>query len=370
VRRTILSVMVGVVLAGSAAAETRVGVTAELLSGLASGPHLESWTLAPAGSAELSLRNTGSRLVRAELLLRFAAGAPSGAPELRRLYARAALGETLVTVGRTRSSWGAGLALNAGDIIFGSSSVDFSLRAADPRTETAWLTSVEIPFGDFSFVEVIALAGSPDLTNPSAPVPPAVDETSAGGRVNLAAGNATIQAGYLYRGDRIAGLGGTGHHAYLTAEGFVPVNWHVSASARTPVGRWDAATVRESLTVSVGAFDDAALPADRALSWQVEAIVRALGSFEPRAGAGAGDYAVFVFPGVGLTPRAGLSVALSSLVSPVDLSSTSTLSVSWSIYEALTLLGYASVAAGEPDDLFSIEQPGGLSFVAGARYVY
>lgn len=114
---------------------------------------------------------------------------------------------------------------------------------------------------------------------------------------------ATFKSGYLYRGNRIAGLGETGHHAYLTAEGLVPMNWHVSASARSPTDGWDRETAQESLVVTAGAFDDVSPPADRKPARQLELLSRPFQSFEP-------------------------------------------------------------------EDLFTIEHPGGVSFLVGARYVY
>lgn len=366
-KRLVLSTLVALVLAGGASAETRVSVTAELLNALSSGPELETWTFVPAGTAELSILNRGSRLVRSELLLRFSPTTTPVLAELERLYVRAGFGQTLVTVGKSRTSWGSGIALNAGDIVFGSSSVDFSLAESDPRSETAWLTSAEIPFGGFSFLELIALPGFIDTTDPTAPALPAVRESSIGGRVSVAVRTATFQAGYLYRGTRIAGLGDTGHHAYLSFEGYAPINWHISASARTATNQWDTEVFSDSLTVTAGAFDDVSLPADRTLSWQLESLVRPYRSFELDI---AGDYGVYVYPGVTFVPRSGLSISLSSLISPVDLSARSAFAVAWNIYESLTLLSYTSVAAGEEADVFSINEPGGVSFTIGIRYVY
>lgn len=376
-KRFVLSIMAALLIAHGAAAETRIGVTSELLNVVSSGAELENWSLVPAGTAELSILNRGSRLVRSELLLRFTPTVGTLVTELERLYARAAFGETLVTIGKTRSSWGAGLALNAGDIIFGSSSVDFSLQAPDPRSETWWLTSAEIPLAGFSFLELIVLPGPLDMSPLTSPALALLEEASAGGRMSVAVGTATVQAGYLYRGAEIAGLGETGHHAYLSFEGYVPINWHVSASSRTPVDEWSAEDLTESLTATAGAFDDVSFSADRTLSWQLELLVRPYASFDPAAedaadGAtnGAADYGLFLYPGLSFVPRRGLSLSLSSVLSPVDLSARSSLAASWNIYESLTLLSYVSVAAGESGDVFSTDAPAGVSFALGLRYVY
>lgn len=370
VARLLAMVALALLSAGAVGAETRLGVTVELLNALSSGAELEGWTLLPAGDAQVSIRNVGSRQVRSELVLRVTPAGAAVIPSLERLYVRATFGEVLATVGKTRSSWGSGLALNAGDIIFGSSSLDFSLRASDPRSQTAWLAGAEIPFGDFSFVELIALPGEPDLTNPLSPALPALEESSAGGRVNLALGDVTAQAGYLFRGDTIAGLGATGHHAYVTVEGYLPVNWHVSVATRTPRSSWDQDVVSGDLVGSAGAYGDVSLPRDRRLGWQFETLVRPFQSFAPTDGATPADYGLFLYPGLTLSSGTGMTLSVSSVVSPIDLSARLAAGFSWNIYETLTLLSYLTVAAGESDNLFSMADPSGVSILVGGRYVF
>lgn len=366
-KRSGIALILCAVIALTAFAESRVSVSAELFNSVRSGAELESWTYLLGGAAELSVMNRGSRLVRSELLLRFVPAGRSLATELQRFYTRATFGEVLATIGKTRSSWGSGIALNAGDIIFGSSSVDFSLLEADPRSQTAWLTSVEIPIGVFSFAELIALPGEIDASDPLAPTVPGLADSSVGGRVSLAAGNATVQAGYLYRGHRIAGLGDTGHHAFLSTEGYLPFNWHVSASARTPANELQSDAIEQSLTITAGAFDDISLVADRTITWQLETVIRPYGAFEA---SGDGSYGVYLYPAVGLAPRTGLNLTISSLVSPIDVSANTAFSGSWNIYESLTLLASVSVRSGESGDTFSLADAGGVSLTVGTRYVY
>jgi hypothetical protein len=356
--------------AAGGVAENRVSVTAELLNSVSSGNDLELWTVSPLGSAELSVRNTGSRQVRSELLLRFSNAGPNLISELDRLYIRATLGDLLATVGKTRSSWGAGIAFNAGDLIFGSSSVDFSLRAADPRSETAWLLSAELPIDDFSFVELVLLPGELDLSNPFAPVLPGVEEASVGTRVNLALGDLTLETGYLFRGDRIAGRGETGHHAHVMLEGYVPVTWHFTTATRTSRDRWDADAIEDSVTVTSGASGDISFGMDQRIGWQLEALIRPFRSFDPPAGSPATEYGIFVYPGFSLSSGTGMTLLANAIVSPADLSARTTLGMNWNIYQSLTLLSYLSVAAGEPGDLFAVADPGGVSLLVGMRYVY
>ncbi|MBA7643783.1 hypothetical protein ES703_51516 [subsurface metagenome] len=162
--RRFLPVFLLIPLALPLKAEVRLGVTAEFYNTIMTLSGLDDWRYFLSGSAGLALRNRGSRVVRAELTLEFAETGGSAAqdllPALKKLYIRPGFGDVLVSLGKTRSTWGAGFAFNAGDVIFGSDSVDFDTRASDLRTETAWLTNVEIPLGDFSFLEIIAMPGN------------------------------------------------------------------------------------------------------------------------------------------------------------------------------------------------------------------
>ena len=111
------------------------------------------------GSAGMSFMSRGSRDVKGEIALDFSEAGGMLTPVLQKLYIRPYFGDVKVSIGKTRTTWGAGFAFNAGDIIFGSDSVSFDTTSDDPRSETAWLTNAEIPLGDFSFLELIVLPG-------------------------------------------------------------------------------------------------------------------------------------------------------------------------------------------------------------------
>ncbi len=354
-------------------AEVRLSVDTEFYNTFTTLSGLDDWRYFLSGAAGLTFQNMGSRVVRGELTLEFAGtGDPSGqsfSPTLKRLYIRPSFGDVLISVGKTRSTWGAGFAFNAGDVIFGSDSVDFDTRAADARTETAWLTNVEIPLGNFSFLEIIALPG-----NRGGEEIPAMDKASAGARISFEVGNFNIQTGYLYRGDLIANLGSRGQRAYLSLEGIYPINWHFSSSATTGLGDLSTETIKESCMITGGAFYDHTAGYDMKLSWRMEFLVKPFASFEPDVVPVAGDhdaaYGLYLYPAISFLPRGNLVFSLSSVISPVDLSANTTLGVSWNIYEELTLLGYYSVQSGESGDVFNLDKPVGMSCALGARYLY
>ena len=365
-----------------AEAEIRLGVETELYSTLLTIEGPEDWRYFQSGSAGISFRNEGSKQVRGELVLDFSQTGASAldTPEisLKKLYIRPGIGDLLFTFGKTRSTWGAGLAFNAGDLIFGSDSVDFTSGAEEPRNETAWLVNMEIPIGAFSFLELITLPGNtPDdrsaETDPADSLP-TIDTASAGGRLSIEAGPLNLQTGYLYRGDEIAGLGSTGHRAFLSLEGIAPFNWHISASTTGDPADFSIENLGDNWMITGGAFNNHTIAYIMKLSWRMEFLLKPSASFAPKNSSGedvpAGLYGLFLYPTLSLSPRENITYSLSALLSPIDLSANTAFSLDWNIYESLVLTGRFSVQAGECGDVFDLYNPGALSWSIGARYLY
>jgi hypothetical protein len=353
-------------------AEVRLSIKTEFYNTFTTLSGLDDWRYFQSGTAGVAFQNKGSRLVRGELSLDFdETGGSSHSITLKRLYIRPSFGNVLVSLGKTRSTWGAGFAFNAGDLIFGSDSVDFDAKADDPRTETAWLTNAEIPLGDFSFLEIIALPGNVD----EGELPP-LKKASAGARISVEVGDFNIQTGYLYRGDLIADLGSEGQRAFLSLEGISPINWHLSSSTTTGLGGLSTETIKQSWMITGGAFYDHTVNYDKTLSWQVEFLLKPFASFEVDVVPSDSDqdqaavYGLYLYPSISFAPRGNLVYSLNSVISPIDLSANTTLGVNWNIYEALSLQAYYSVQSGESGDVFHIDKPGGMSCTIGAKYTY
>ncbi|MFO7849759.1 MAG: hypothetical protein R6V67_07340, partial [Spirochaetia bacterium] len=357
-----------------------------------SGP--ADWTYFLTGRGGAAFHNKGSRNIRGELSLDFSEAGGTGTSELsntlqsaigpevqlKRLYIRPAFGDVLVSLGKTRSTWGAGYAFNAGDIIFGSDTVDFDTRSDDPRTETAWLSNAEVPFGTFDFFEIIVLPGNFSYADPQEsdlgaqvepPSPPPIEKASGGARISLERGIFNFQTGYLFRGDRIAGMGETGHRAYISIEGIEPVSWHISSSATADADFSSAKKIEKSWMITGGASHDHTVFYDRTLSWNLEFLAKPYSSFEEEDTETADGYGLFLYPTISFTPRGGLSFSLRSILSPVDISAYTTLGMDWNIYEELTLQAYTSVQLGEVGaDVFHLNKPRGISCSMGAQYKY
>ncbi|GAB1481883.1 hypothetical protein MASR2M78_06980 [Treponema sp.] len=352
----------------SVQAETRLSVDTELLNSVFSQNGVdEEWNYVYSGKADLSLRNKGSRAIRSEVSLEFSEASATSQVSIRKMYIRPSFGDALVSLGKTRSTWGTGTAFNAGDILFGSSSINFDTTSSEPRSETAWLTNVEIPLGDFSFMEFIVLpptsSGSTGLGST------AVSKASAGGRLSLEAGPFHLQTGYLYRGDAIAGIGNSGQKAFLSIAGISPIDWQLSASAYTFVDAFSPTQIRDSAMLSGGASYDLhfGLAKDSTLALQIEFLVKPSASFKKEVGA---EYGLYLYPSISLIPPGTIAYSVNSIISPIDTSALSTLAASWNIYEELTLLGYLSVQTGAREATFNPDKPGGISMSAGARYSF
>lgn len=360
--------LLGVVAA--ATGEPTISVDSEVRTSVTSGEGGDDWRYGQSSSVALSYMNHGSRRIRGELELEFI-GSPEStasagaAVSLSRLYLRPSFGPVLATVGKSRSSWGAGYVLNAGDIIFGSESPWVDLLAREPRSETAWLTNVEVPFGAFSFVEVIALPGAAEAGEPAP-----LHRGSVGGRVSVEAGPCNLQSGYLYRGDNIAGIDGLGHRAYLTIEGIAPVSWHLSSSITTDRDRLSPDQMRDSLLVSAGFSDQRRFGLDRVIALRLELLARPA-NFGGKPGADSGrEPATLLYGAVDLTPRPSLTFSARNLAVPGEPSAEGAVGGSWALYESLVLSAYYTVQLGSGDDTFGRDRPGAIGVSLGARYVY
>lgn len=353
------------------AAEQRISIDTEFYNTFLSGNGTDDWRYFQSGLAAVSYQNQGSRLVRGELAIETSeiGGGAVDSSEfgLKKLYIRPSFGELLFTLGKSRSTWGAGLAFNAGDVIFGSDSVDFDMTAEDPRSETAWMSNAEIPLGDFSFIEVIALPGTTEAEAEGLDALPTLSSASAGLRVSIQTGLFNIQGGYLYRGDAISGLGASGQRLFFSLEGIAPVNWHLSTSTTSSANGLDTERLKESWIISGGCFDIHTVAYVMSLSWRLEWLLTPYASFSESA---AGGYGLYLYPSLSFSPRDRLSFSLSSIVSPVDISARSSIGADWNIYESLALLANLSLQSGEPGDTFQIENPSGISCSLGARYEY
>jgi hypothetical protein len=81
-------------------------------------------------------------------------------------------------------------------------------------------------------------------------------------------------------------------------------------------------------------------------------------------------YGIDLFPEIAFSPTDTLSLQLRSLISPVDLSALTLLSVSWNIYQGLTIFSHLSIPVGDGNDLYQWDQSYLTAWTTGFEFVY
>lgn len=330
--RAIAVTFLWVTIVGSPGAEVQSEVSIDLSNSLVFGAdHLsdtdedsgDEVAAGGTGTAQLDLRNTGSRDVRSWFQLRTTlARDPEGSATTfvdvprAEIRWRMTAGEDYTiryTVGRTRLSWGDGVLYNAGDVLNGAAPDRVDLTATTLREETLWMVAAYLPMGRFSFVEPVVLF-------PMAPVPRPASEIGAGGRIQGQIAEMKSEAGYLYRGT-------TGdHRPYISLQGNLIVDWYAGAS-------WSSAA--EEGVISGGLLYNGT--SDRFGSWsaRTEALWERAGS------------EVALFPEVTWSPSRLFSVVLRLQTTTEAEEATATAGVRWTPSTGLTLSLYGVGDTGQ-----------------------
>jgi len=327
--------------------------------------------LLPVAEASLNLDSAGNRNVKGYFQLDSFIGESVGI-EIPQAYLKVRLPGFRLTLGKTRVSWGDGFMFNAGDVVFGSMEmISGDLYGPSLRSETAWLGSVYVPLGAFSFLEAVTLPyGVPDPTEDTLTtslldltLPLPLHSLSGGLRGVFKLGRTTLETGYY-----ATGRTPTEHRPYVSLHGHLLVDWNLSAAMAIPQfypdwQRWD-----EYLRISAGMFHLINLGLNRSLSFRLETAVRPGADWQEIPGGA--DYALFLFPEIAFSPTDTLSMQLRSLISPLDGSTLNLLSVSWNVYQGLTIFSYLSLPVGDGDDMYRWDQDGLSSWTTGLEFVY
>jgi hypothetical protein len=136
-----------------------------------------------------------------------------GAFDIAKAQIRLFFGDLELSVGKTRSNWGAGNFFNAGDLIF--EEVPSDLTVDEFLTTNRWMVLPRFYLGDFTYLELITMAPpynlgeqlAAQLATPPQPIPPGpgFDQASAGGRFFHDFGPLQGQIGYsILRRDGIS----------------------------------------------------------------------------------------------------------------------------------------------------------------------
>jgi len=325
----------------------------------------------PVVEASLELDSVGNKNVKGYFQIDSFVGESIGF-DIPQAYLKVRLPWFRLTLGKTRVSWGDGFVFNAGDVVFGSmDTISGDLSGSTLRSATAWLGSVYVPLGTFSFLEAVTLPyGVPDPTKDTLttsllalrdPLP--LHSVSGGIRGVFKLGRTTLETGYYATGRKP-----TEHRPYLSLHGHLLVDWNFSAAMAIPQFDTDWEQWDDYLGVSAGLFHMINLGLNRSLSFRLEGALRPGGDWEEIPGGA--DYALVLFPELSFSPGDTVSLQLRSLISPVDRSALNLFSVSWNIYQGLTIFSYLSLPAGDGNDQYRWDQDLLTSWTAGLEFVY
>ena len=325
----------------------------------------------PAVEASLELDSVGNKNVKGYFQIDSFIGESIGI-DIPQAYLKVRLPWFRLTLGRTRVSWGDGFVFNAGDVVFGSmDTISGDLSGSTLRSDTAWLGSVYVPLGAFSFLEAVTLPyGVPDPTKDTLTtnllaltVPLPLHSLSGGIRGVFKLGRTTLETGYYATGRKP-----TEHRPYLSLHGHLLVDWNLSAAMAILQFDPDWEQWDEYLGISAGMFHLINLGLNRSLSFRLEAAVRPGGDWQEIPGGA--DYGLVLFPEVAFSPTDTVSLQLRSLISPVDRSALNLFSASWNIYQGLTIFSHLSVPIGDVNDLYRWDQDNLSSWTAGLEFIY
>ncbi|MBN2511016.1 MAG: hypothetical protein JXB03_12100 [Spirochaetales bacterium] len=378
-KRTVIFVLL-IFLAALAAGETLTTVTLTQMAGIAQGLDEEPM-ITGAGTGKVSFMSAGNRDVKAELSLSAVIGQTS-LIDIEKAYIKARFPAFRTLVGKTRLSWGDGFFFNAGDVIFGSTNPLADLTGDEIRTDTLWIASAFIPLGRFSFAETVVVPPQIDVayefirqTNarieeePYLPPAPAADSAWAGARIQGKIAQIKTEGGYLYKGSEGS------HRPYISAQGNLYVDWYASASATLSDGTSSGRDILDSSLLSFGLFHIAKPSRNITLNLRIEGLVSPGGRWQEGTdlsapGSNADYYGVYLYPEISAGFPGSRNLFLRGVYSPIDSSGLVTAGASWNIYQGFSVLGYATLQAGEDTDQFCVKRYSGYAITMGIKYVY
>lgn len=354
----------------SLSAETEVRTNLELYNTAYRGRN-DSWYYTGNGKADIRFGSVGNDNMRAEASVEFypvdlTGGTPissTPAMTLKRLWIKANFPGWRLTAGKTKLPWGNGYVYNSGDVLFGSIGPFVDFTQSTIRDDTSWLTAVNIPTGDFSYIEAVVLPPSLEVDDSNITVQ-TIDKTSGGLRFFARAGGWRLETGYVYKGDSKAAQDLLGHRPYFSIHGHAGVDLYGSVSlaagwdSKAEVNRdtWDE--ISHTVNMSFGAFHQLQTGYNSTLTIRLEGLVFPWQNwsrkpYQQLIDGNAGYYGMFIYPELTWMFRSTWYVGGQAIISPVDASAQITTTFGWHVFQGFTLLAFVVVNAGDDDSLFA-----------------
>ena len=328
----------------------------------------DNWYYVGSGLADMRIASVGNDNMRAEVALEFYPDAASPELNLKRMWFKANFPSWRLTAGKTKVAWGNGSVFNAGDILFGSMGPFLDFSQSTLRDDTAWLTAVNIPTGDFSYIEAVLLPPDISLDGGALEIQ-TIDKSSGGLRYFFRVGGWRLEAGYLYKGDAKTDVDLLGHRPYFSFHTHAGVDWYgalsLAAGADSDAGinrdNWDE--INDTINFSLGLFHQVNVGYDSILAIRFESLMQPWQNWSrvnylALVNGTAGYYGILLYPELTLTVRSLWWMGLQSVISPVDGSAQLTASVGWDVFQGFKLLGFFTVNAGDSGSLFAFDRSG------------
>ena len=329
------------------------------------------WISAGTGSVSLSIDQTDNKNVKSQFKISAAPNPFTGDIDISvpRAYVKFRFPKIRAVIGKAPFSWGEGLIFNAGDVIFSDTALNTNLMQTEFQDSEAWLTTLYYSLGSFSYIEVIVLPPE-DILNNIGGVENGIDASIAGGRLVTRTGNTKLESGYIYDGTVDA------HKPYLTLQGNLYLDWHLSASVSLPTGAAIPGSIEDSLVITTGIYSIASIGYDGILNYRIEALIKPYEKWEEySAGSGESEsYAIYLYPELSYSFNSSMALILRSFISPIDMSASVIPGFSWNVFQGFNLLGFATFGIGDPGDTYAWEPESaggsGFSVMVGVSVIY
>ncbi|MGL1892842.1 MAG: hypothetical protein OCD02_14515 [Spirochaetaceae bacterium] len=296
-----------------------------------------------------SVKSVGNKNVKSQLTLDFTSIRSLGTLSISKAFIKFRYPDIRATIGKTRITWGDGAAFNAGDVIFddyiapGGEVENVDLTADELKSMNRTMVLLIYPLGRFTFLEGIYLPydffSVDDLgliATGELPEDEELDQHSIGGRFVSKAGGIKLETGYIYNGFSEV------HKPYVSFNGTMFLDYHLSASVNITNGETDFDDWDETLKITTGLFYLFDLENDITLTTRLEAQIKPYADWDSDA--------LLLYPEIAFVPNEELSLFVRAIINPLDVSTESSLGLNWRTYQGFTIGSFLTADFVEDED--------------------
>ncbi len=289
----------------------------------------------------LSIKSTGNKNVKSQLVLDFTSMRSMGVLSISKAYVKFRYPKIRATIGKNRITWGDGAAFNAGDVIFddyvapGGETESVDLTADELKSMNRTMVQLTYPLGRFTFLEGLYLPydffSAEDMgliATGTMPGDETLDSHSVGGRFVSKAAGIKLETGYMFNGFTEV------HKPYVSFNGTMFLDYHLSASVNITHAKMDFEDWDETLKLTTGLFYLFDLEDDKTLTTRLEAQIKPYADWDVDA--------LLLYPEISLVPNDELALFVRAIINPLDINVKSSLGLNWRTYQGFTIGSFFS----------------------------